>query len=217
MSDKIRIIIADDHPIVRKGLRQVIEIDAELVVLGEAGNGAEAVALIEELQPEIALVDVDMPQMDGFGAAREIQKRGLPVKIIFLTIHSEEDLFHAAVDLGVNGYLLKDSALSEIVHAIRSVAEGNFYVTPSLTSYLIRRRRQTYDLGEQKPSFNLLTATERRILRMIADHKSSKEIADELFIHFRTVESHRTNISRKMDLRGHHALLKFALQHKNEL
>jgi DNA-binding NarL/FixJ family response regulator len=217
VSNKISIIIADDHPIVRKGLRQVIETDSRLSVLAEADDGAAAVALIEELKPQIAVLDVDMPEMDGFAAAREIQKRRLPVKIVFLTIHSEEDLFHAAVDLGANGYILKDSAVFEIVNGIKAVSEEKFYVSPALTSFLIHRRRRAQNFAAATPSINLLTATERRILQLIADYKSSKEIADELFIHFRTVENHRNNICRKLDLRGHNALLKFALEHKNEL
>src|SRR5687768_3916559 len=108
MNQEIKIIIADDHPIVRKGLSQVIETDTRLKVIGEADNGEAALTLIEELKPEIAVLDVDMPILSGFGAAREIQKRKLQTKIVFLTIHSEEDLFHAAMDLGANGYILKD-------------------------------------------------------------------------------------------------------------
>ena len=217
MSEKINIIIADDHPIVRGGLKQAIESDSNLIVLGEANNGEEAISLIEELSPEIAVLDIDMPQMDGFAAAREIQKRRLAVKIIFLTIHSEEDLFHSAMDLGANGYILKDSVITEIVACIKAVAKGNFYVTPSLTSFLVQRRKTTQNFIEKTPSINLLTETELRILQMISDYKSSKDIAAELFIHFRTVENHRNHICRKLDLHGHNALLKFALEHKNEL
>ena len=217
MNDKIKIIIADDHPIVRKGLKQAIEADSKLVVLGEANNGEEAVELIEKLSPEIAVLDIDMPKMDGFAAAREIQKRLLDIKIIFLTIHSEEDLFNSAMDLGANGYILKDSVVTEVVSCIKTVAEGNFYVTPSLTSFLIQRRKTTQNFVEKTPSINLLTETELRILKMISHYKSSKDIAAELFIHFRTVENHRNNICRKLDLHGHNALLKFALEHKKEL
>ena len=217
MSDKIKIIIADDHPIVRNGLKQAIESDSNLVVLGEANNGEEAVDLIEKLSPEIAVLDIDMPKMDGFAAAREIQTRRFDVKIIFLTIHSEEDLFHSALDLGANGYILKDSVVTEIVTCINAVANGNFYVTPSLTSFLVQRRRSSRQFVEQKPPINLLTETELRILQMIANYKSSKDIAAELFIHFRTVENHRNNICRKLGLSGHNALLKFALENKDKL
>jgi len=217
VSNKINIIIADDHPIVRKGLRQVIESDVRLVVLAEANDGKTAISLIEELKPEIAVIDVDMPDMDGFQLARELQKRRLQVKIVFLTIHSEEDLFHSAMDLGANGYILKDSAISEIINGIKAVSEGKFYISTSLTSFLLSRRRDSQIFEKQNPTIKQLTNTERRILQLIADYKSNKEIAEELFIHFRTVESHRNNISRKLELSGHNALLKFALEHKNEL
>lgn len=217
MNNEISIIIADDHPIVRRGLCQIIEADPRLKVLGEADDGEAAVAFIEELKPDIAVLDVDMPKLDGFGVARELQKRRLPVKIVFLTIHSEEDLFHAAMDLGVSGYILKDSAIFEIVNGIKAVSEGKYFVTPSLTSFLIGRRQRTQNFEQNEPNLSRLTATERRIVQMIADYKSNKEIAAELFIHYRTVETHRTNICQKLDLRGHKALLKFALEHKTEL
>jgi len=217
MSNEISIVIADDHPIVRRGLRQTIESDARLKVLAEAGDGEAALALIEELKPDIAVLDVDMPKLDGFGVARELQKRRLPVKIIFLTIHSEEDLFHAAMDLGIGGYILKDSAIFEITNGIKAVSEGKYFVTPSLTSFLLERRQRIQNFEQNTPNLSRLTATERRIVQMIADYKSNKEIAAELFIHYRTVETHRTNICQKLDLRGHNALLKFALEHKSEL
>ncbi len=214
MNNEIHIIIADDHPIVRKGLRQIIEADLRLKVLAEADDGEAAVKLIEELKPEIAVIDVDMPKLDGFGVARELQRRRLQTKIVFLTIHSEEDLFHAAMDLGVSGYILKDSAVFEIVNGIKAVSEGKYFVTPSLTSFLIQRRQR---IQKFKPNLAQLTPNEKRIVQMISDYKSSKEIAAEMFIHYRTVENHRTNICQKLGLSGHNALLKFALEHKSEL
>ncbi len=217
MSNDISIIIADDHPIVRKGLRQIIEADVRLKVLAEAVDGEEAVALIEELKPEIAVLDVDMPKLDGFGVARELQKSKLPTKIVFLTIHSEEDLFHAAMDLGVSGYILKDSAVFEIVNGIKAVSEGKYFVTPSLTSFLIQRWQRAQNFEQNQPKLVRLTPTERRIVQMIADYKSNKEIATKLFIHYRTVETHRTNICQKLDLSGYNALLKFSLEHKLEI
>ena len=217
MSNEISIIIADDHPIVRKGLRQMIEADARLKVLAEADDGEAAIALIEELKPEVVVLDVDMPKLDGFGVARELQKRRLSTKIVFLTIHSEADLFHAAMDLGADGYILKDSAVFEIVNGIKAVAEGKYFVSHSLTSFLIDRRRRVQSFEQNAPNLSRLTPTERRIVQMIADYKSSKEIAAEHFVHYRTIENHRTNICQKLGLSGHNALLKFALEHKSEL
>lgn len=217
MNREISIIIADDHPIVRKGLREIIEADAHLKVLAEADDGAEAVALIEKLQPEIAVLDIDMPNLDGFGAARELQKLKIPVKIVFLTIHRKEDMFHAAMDLGVSGYILKDSAIFEIVSGIKAVAAGEYFVTASLTSFLINRRQRTQNLEQNEPNISRLTPTERRVLQLIAEYKSNKEIAAELFVHYRTIETHRTNISQKLEIRGHKALLKFSIEHKSEL
>ena len=217
MDNEIRVVIADDHPVVRRGLRQTIEADPRLKVVAEAGDGEAALARIQELKPAIAVVDVDMPRLDGLGVAREIRKRRLPVEIVFLTIHGEEDLFHSAMDLGSKGYLLKDSALTEIVKALRAVAEGNYYVTPSLTAYLVHRRSRAQAFSSEHPGLGDLTPTERRILGMVAEGKSSKSIAEELFIHYRTVENHRTNICQKLGLQGHNALFKFALQHKSEL
>ena len=217
MGNEIRVVIADDHPVVRGGLRQAIEADPRLKVVAEAGDGEAALAQIQELKPAIAVVDVDMPGLDGLGVAREIRKQRLPVEIVFLTIHGEEDLFHAAMDLGSKGYLLKDSALTEIVKALRAVAEGNYYVTPSLTAYLVHRRSRAQAFASEKLGLADLTPTERRILGMVAEGKSSKSIAEELFVHHRTVENHRTNICQKLGLRGHNALFKFALQHKTEI
>ncbi len=217
MSREISIIIADDHPIVRKGLREIIEADSRLKVLAEADDGEEAVALVEKLKPEIVVLDVDMPRLDGFGAARELQKRKIPVKIVFLTIHRKEDIFHAAMDLGVRGYILKDSAIFEIVNGIKAVAEGEYFVTASLTSFLIGRRHRAQNFERNEPNLARLTPTERRILQLIADYKSNKEIAAELFVHYRTIETHRTNICQKLELHGHKALLKFAVENKFEL
>ena len=213
MNTEISIVIADDHPIVRKGLCQVIAQDSSLKVIAEADDGEAALAQIQRLRPTIAVLDVEMPKLDGFGLVRELQKSRLPVEVVFLTLHGEEDLFYAAMELAVKGYILKESAASEIVNGIKTVAAGQHYVTPSLTSYLLQRRNRPQALL----GLDQLTATERSIVQMIAAYKSSKEIAETLFIHYRTVENHRTNICQKLGIRGHNALLKFALQHKAEL
>ncbi len=216
MTGDIRILIADDHPVVRKGLRQAIESDPAMKVIAECGDGETALAQIAELRPEVALLDLDMPKLDGFGVIRGIQKNKLPVKAMLLTIHDEEDLFLAAMDLGVKGYILKESALLEIVAGLRAVAAGKHYVSASLTGYLVGRRSRAEALAQSQPGLSSLTSTERHIVQAIAKGRSSKEIAAELFIHYRTVENHRTNICQKLGLSGSNALLKFALEHRRD-
>jgi DNA-binding NarL/FixJ family response regulator len=219
MSDEIRILIADDHPVVRKGLRMAVEEDAGLTIVAEAADGETALALIEKLIPKVAVLDVDMPKLDGFGVAREIHRRQLPVEMIFLTMHAQEDLLRAAIDLGAKGYILKDSALLEIVAAVRAVAAGQPYLNSTLTARLLQRQSPPGDaigLKDNAP-VDHLTPTERRIVQLIAADKSSKEIGAELSIHYRTVENHRTTICRKLGLEGANALLRFALQNKHRL
>jgi DNA-binding NarL/FixJ family response regulator len=217
LKSQVRIIIADDHPIVRHGLKEMIETDASLMVVGEASDGQRAIEAIEQLRPDVAVLDIDMPEMDGLSVAREIQKRKLEVEIVFLTIHREEELFQAALDLGVKGYVLKDSAINDIVASIKSAASGQPFISPQLSGFLLSRRARADALAREKPGIESLTPMERRIFKLIAEDKTSKEIARQLFISHRTVETHRTNISRKLDLKGSLALVKFAVTHKSEL
>ena len=217
MATRIRVVIADDHPVLRKGLRQVIEADPSLQVVAEAYDGETALAQMEKLQPQIAVLDIDMPKLDGFGVMKEIQRRRLGIDVVLLTLHSDEVLFNEAMDLGAKGYILKETAVSDIANGIRAVAAGQHYVTSSLTAHLIRHRSREQAFARRRPSIADLTVTERRILRMIARGQSSKEIAAELFIHYRTVENHRTSIGQKLGLHGHNAVLKFALEHKLEI
>lgn len=215
--EKIRIVLADDHPIVRQGLRQMIEADMRLSVVAEAGNGREALAAIERHEPRVVVLDVDMPEMDGFAAAREIKRRALPIEIVFLTMHSEPKIFYAAMDLGAKGYILKDSAVQDIAASIKAVAAGGTYISPTLSGLLFNRQRREKELEKELPGLHLLSPAELKILKLIADGKSSTEIAETLFISRRTVEAHRANISRKLELHGNLSLVKFALEHKDEL
>ena len=217
MSNEIRLIIADDHPLLRHGLRKMIEKDSRLTVLAEADDGAEALRLIQALKPDIAVLDVHMPEMTGFDVARAIAEQRLTTAIVILTMFKEEEMFNTALNLGVKGYVLKDSALTEIAACIKSVAAGQSFISASLSHFMLDRRRRTETLQAKTPGLADLTATERRVLKLVASHKSSKEIAEELHIHHRTVDNHRTNISQKLGLRGTHALVKFALEHKSEL
>ena len=216
MGNEIRILLADDHPIVRHGLRQSIQEEPDLQIVAEAGDGRIALQLIQEMKPHVAVLDIAMPGLDGFAVAREVFKQNLQAALIFLTAHREEALFDKALELGVKGYVLKESVMSDIVSSIRAVAAGQHYTSPLMTSYLVNRRRAT-GANKRAPNLNDLTPSELRILKLIADSKSSKEIAEALFISYHTVETHRKNICEKLDLHGSHALVKFALEHKAEL
>lgn len=141
MSDSIRLVVADDHPIIRKGLRDIIEEEPDLKVVAEAGDGQACLTLVEKLTPDITVVDVTTPKLTGFSVAEELYKRRLPVDIIFLTVHNDVDLVHRAMDLG-KGFILKESALIEIVNGIRSVAAGKPYVSPTMTAALLSRCSQ---------------------------------------------------------------------------
>jgi len=211
------VIIADDHPVFRQGLRQVIETDRQLQIAGEAADGQEAIAEILATKADVAVLDVDMPNGDGFEVVRAVRQKQSPVRIIFLTMHKDERFLNAALDVGVKGYLLKDSAVTEIIASIKAAAAGQDYVSPALSSFLVNRSRRAAQLAEEKPAVGKLTPTERRILGLLGEYKTSKEIAGELFISVRTVERHRANICEKLDLHGSHALIRFAAEHHSEL
>lgn len=217
MSVQNTLVIADDHPLFRKGLREMIESDSTLEVVGEAGDGETALELIRQTTPGMAILDVDMPRMGGLGVAREMTKSGLDVDILFLTMYREEDLFHEAMDVGARGYVLKDSAATEILNAIHTVADGKYFISPGLSDYLMRRTARAEKLLRHTPSIEDLTPAELRILRLVAENKTSKEIADILSISYKTVENHRTGIASKLHLRGSHSLLKFAIENRASL
>ena len=211
--NNLRIVIADDHPVFRLGLRQIIEEEPGFEVVGEAGDGQGALEMIRTLRPTIAILDVAMPQLDGLALARQLLADESSVEIIFVTMFREEKLFNKALEAGVKGYVLKDSAATDIVSCIKAVAAGQHYASPALTTYLVKRvRRAATD--EPRSGMESLTPTERRVLSLIADYKTSKAIGEELFISPRTVDTHRNNICQKLGIHGSHALMKFALGQK---
>ena len=217
MSDPIHILIADDHPLFRRGLCSLIESDPGMRVVREAANGAEALRLMRELKPAVAILDLDMPEMSGLETTRAAQDEGLESQIIFLTMYKEEDVFNEAMDLGARGYVLKESAVADILDCIRAVAGGRYYISPAISDFLVNRNvAQPKPLAESD-GLGGLTPAERRILRQIAAGQTSKEIADALGLSTRTVENHRANICIKLNLRGIHSLVKFAFENREEI
>ena len=217
MSDKIKIIVADDHPLMRKGLKTVLESENTFEVIAQASNGIEAFTALQESPADIITLDVEMPEMSGIEVARKIIEEKIETKIIFLTMYKDEDMFNEAMDIGASGYVLKENAVDDIVDCVKEVSKGSYYISPLISKYLINRQKKMQTLSDNSPSINNLTKTERNILRMVAQNKTSREIAEELFIASKTVENHRTNISRKLNLSGSHSLIKYAIEHKSLL
>lgn len=215
MSSEITILIADDHPVFQRGLREIIETDARLKVVAAVGDGETALAELRRLAPTVAVVDVDMPKLDGLGVLAAVRDEALATKIVLLTMYKEERFLSSALDSGASGYVVKDSAIEEITTAIRAAANGENFVSPTLAGLLFKRLQKN-GASTASPQ-DTLTLSERRVLRLVADSKTSKQIADELFISVRTVDHHRANICAKLSLEGKNALLTYALTNKTAL
>lgn len=216
-NETIRIQVIDDHPVFRKGMIQIIEEDPALEIVGQAGSAEEAWQQLAGRTVDVAVVDIDLPGMDGLEHAARLLQRKPPVQVVLLTMHKSEKIFQAALDLGISAYILKDEAESGIVSGIKCAARGDHYITPTLASLLVNRGRKAAQLRRQNPGLESLTPTERAVLRRIAENKTSREIGAELFVSHRTIETHRANICAKLNLSGSHPLLQFALENKSAL
>ncbi|CAN5211668.1 response regulator transcription factor [soil metagenome] len=211
----ITILIADDHPIFQRGLQQLIEMDEGLKIVAAVNDGEDALVNLRKLKPQVAVLDVDMPKRDGFAVLNAIKTENLPSEVILLTMYKEERFFNAALDAGAKGYVIKDSAVNEITNAIHAVAKGENFISPTLSTLLIKRLNRAEN--PKKSALDPLTASERRVLKLVSEAKSNKQISDELFISIRTVENHRSNICAKLNLEGKNALLTYALTNKAEI
>jgi DNA-binding NarL/FixJ family response regulator len=217
MADTIRVLIADDHPLFREGLVRAIGQDKTFEIVGQAGDGGETLTLIRERHPDLAVLDVSMPTMDGLEVARRVHQEALATELVVLTMYKDAKYFNAALDLGVRGYMLKDSAATELLTCLRAVTSGQYYISPAVTHFLIDRNGRAGPHTESLSLRERLTPAELTILRLVSENKTSREIAQELFVSVRTVENHRTHICQKLGIKGHNALLQFALDKKTEL
>jgi DNA-binding NarL/FixJ family response regulator len=214
---KLRILIADDHPLFRFGVRTELEGIVRFVVVAEAGDGDEAFRAIHSLQPDIAILDFEMPKRSGLDIARALEESQSQTRVILLTMHSDKKIFYAALDAGVFGYVLKDDAIADIVKAVGDVAAGKHFISGALTELLIEKASGFSADSPIRRRLEPLTATERKILKRIAALESSDEIAAALFISKRTVENYKGRIAAKLELATAKHLLRFALQQKDSL
>jgi DNA-binding NarL/FixJ family response regulator len=211
------ILIADDHPIFRAGVKQIVETGGIFRVVAEAADATEAIALARAKRPAAAVLDMDMPGGGGIAVLRALSRELPNTAFVFLTMHKAESLFNEAIDAGALGYVMKECAAQEIVAALKSALGGKVYLSPSVGDFLLNRQRRAATLAASTPGLANLTPTERRVLKLVTENKTSKDIGAELGISYRTVERHRSNIAQKLGLSGTHSLVKFAFDHRSEL
>ncbi|TWF41328.1 LuxR family two component transcriptional regulator [Chitinophaga polysaccharea] len=208
----VNILIADDHPIFLKGLKEVVEAGNHLQVIYQATNGQDAIAGVTTKSVDVVILDIDMPVKNGLQAAVEILQLKPEMPVILLTMHKAKDAFLKALDIGVMGYVLKENAVVDIMYAIEAVLRGHSYISPEMTSFLLAQKRSRQPAMDNIAT--LLTSSEIKILKMVGEYKSTKEIADELYISEKTVSNHRMNITKKLQLTGKNSLLRFAIEWK---
>ncbi|HTL54414.1 MAG TPA: response regulator transcription factor [Candidatus Limnocylindrales bacterium] len=217
MPGNIKVFIVDDHPVFRHGLKQVIQADPQFEVVGEAGDDVTALPEITRTRPAVIIADVRLPQSSGLELVKIIRGKPQAPACLVLTMNREEATFNAAMDAGASGYLLKEDALELVLQGLKAVAAGSVYLSPAISGWHLRRHQRASALKQQKTGLASLTATERRILQLVAENRTNKEIAGQLFVSHRTVETHRSNICQKLELQGVHKLLQFAIEHRSEL
>ena len=212
MSSTIKTLIVDDHPIFLRGVRAMLEKSPRIEIVGEANDGASAWQLIQSLDPDVVVLDLDLPNMDGLQVARRVHRHKLRCRIVVLTMHKNEDLFRQALEEGVLGYLVKDDMAADVAQCLRTVHSGAHFIAPALSGFLLRGKPGGTQARAADESS--LSPTQRAVLNLLAGGLTSKEIGQELGISHRTVENHRFRITETLGLKGQNALLRYALQQR---
>jgi DNA-binding NarL/FixJ family response regulator len=209
-----RVVLADDHSIVRKGLRAVLEEEPGIEVAAEASNGREAVRACEELRPHVAVIDIAMPQLNGIEAAVQIQKASPATGVIMLSMYSDETYIMRALTAGAKGYLLKDTAEEDVLPAVRAVMQGKSFFSPAIAKTLLEDYVRYLRQRKLEDTYDLLTEREREVLQLLAEGKSNKEVAGVLNLSLSTIETHRTNLMQKLNLHSTAEIVLYAVRKK---
>jgi DNA-binding NarL/FixJ family response regulator len=212
--NRIRILLADDHGVVRQGLRAILERQPAFEIVGETGDGRDAVALSEALDPHIVIMDIVMPRLNGIEATSQIVRESPRTRVIILSMHSDETYLLRAITAGAKGYLLKDSAEVDLVRAVQAVSEGKPFFSPEITRTLLDDYMRYLQQRNLEDSYELLTYREKEVLQLLAEGKSNKDVATALDLSTYTVESHRTNLMRKLGLHNTAELVLYAVRKK---
>jgi DNA-binding NarL/FixJ family response regulator len=210
--DRIRVVLADDHAVVRAGLRAVLGAAKDIEVIGEAKSGREAVTIVERFKPDVLVMDLDMPELDGAGATKEIVAKELPVRILILTMHAEEEYLVPLIEAGAAGYLVKSAADRELVDAVRAVAHGDVYVRAAAARVLAKSLTKKDPAATERERFDKLTERERNVLRFVAQGYSAPEIGEKLFISPKTVDTYKQRIQEKLGLTHRAEYVQLALK-----
>jgi two-component system, NarL family, response regulator NreC len=210
--NKIRVFLADDHQVFREGMRLLLEKVADIEILGEAENGADAIARVSQLMPDIVIMDITMPGLNGLEATRQIKQMHPSVKVLILTMHETDQYLSEMLEVGASGYVVKTTTSSELISAIRAVYHGDIYLYPSIARMLVGDYLQRVKSGEEKTSYNGLTLREREILKYIAEDRQNREIGQMLNISVRTVQAHRAHLMEKLGAHDRTELVKYAIR-----
>jgi two-component system response regulator NreC len=209
----IRVLLCDDHALLREGLKLLIGQAAGIEVVGEAANGREAIEAVDRLRPDVALVDITMPELDGLEVTRLIRRRAPTVKVLILTMHDDPACLMQAIDAGAAGYLLKDVSGCDLLDAIRAVVRNRTFLTAGIAQPVVAEYLATRGQGLPAPAVERLTAREEEVLRLLAEGCTNQEIADQLGLSVKTVETHRCHILQKLNLRARSELQRWARTH----
>ncbi len=209
----INVLIADDHHIVREGIVVLLQQEADIAVVGQAADGEEAVAKILKMRPDLVILDISMPKLNGIEVAQRIAAEGFTGKVLILTQYDKEEYVRKAIQTGASGYLLKDSIKDDVIEAIRKIMAGETYFSPSISKLLVDEYFDELKRRQIQRSIPELTPRETEVLQLIAEGYSSKQIADRLFLSIRTVEFHRANINQKLNVHDIAGLTRYAIKH----